>query len=148
MRASHILIKLKKDATPEETTAAKSKIDKIKGLVDKGGDFAELARKNSECPSSQKGGDLGFFTRGKMVPEFEKCAFGLEKPDQVSDVIKTTFGYHILKLKEKRAPGTVPYEEVKQDIAKHLKNLKMGEELKKYVDNLYGKANVESQIDL
>ena len=148
VRVRHVLAKLDKNATPEIEAAAKEKIEKIKERVNKGEDFAELARKNSDCPSAKNGGDLGFIVRGKTVPEFEKCAFGLKQPGEVSEVIKTPFGYHVVKLVEKRPAGKIPYEKAKQDIVKFLKNRKMNGKLNKYVQNLYSKAKVESRIDL
>lgn len=84
VKASHILVKKKSEA------------DNILKEMEKGADFAELARKYSLCPSGKKGGSLGFFTRGKMVKEFEKAAFSLAK-GEMSGAVKTEFGYHIIK---------------------------------------------------
>ncbi len=84
VKASHILVKKRSEA------------DNILKEMEKGADFAELAKKYSLCPSSKKGGSLGFFTRGKMVKEFEKAAFSLAK-GEVSGAVKTEFGYHIIK---------------------------------------------------
>jgi peptidyl-prolyl cis-trans isomerase C len=107
-----------------------------------------LARANSDCPSAEKGGDLGFITRGQTVPEFEKCAYGLEKTGQVSEVIKTSFGFHVLKLQEKRSESVIPFEEAQPRINQYLKNQKMNGEIDKYVESLFGKAQIESEIDL
>lgn len=85
VRASHILV--------SSQEKAKSILEEIK----KGADFAKLAKKHSECPSSKKGGDLGFFSKGRMVPEFEKAAFSLN-PGEVSGPVKTEFGYHLIKV--------------------------------------------------
>lgn len=87
MRASHILVK--------SEGLAQDILNQIKS----GKDFAELAKKHSECPSGKRGGDLGFFTRGRMVKEFEDAAFGMES-GQVSNPVKTQFGYHIIKVTE------------------------------------------------
>ncbi|MBA7546496.1 Peptidyl-prolyl cis-trans isomerase C [subsurface metagenome] len=84
VKASHILVKKKSEA------------DNILKEMEKGADFAELAKKYSLCPSGKKGGSLGFFTRGKMVKEFEKAAFSLAK-GEMSGTVKTEFGYHIIK---------------------------------------------------
>ena len=126
----------------------RQKIEKIIDRANKGEDFADLARNNSEGPSAKSGGDLGFFARGRMVPEFEKVAFALEKPGQISEVVKTPFGFHVLKLEEKRTERTVPFEEAQQSISQMLKNQKMNGAIKNYVDNLYKKAQIESQFDL
>lgn len=84
VKVSHILVKKKSEA------------DNILKEMEKGADFAELAKKYSLCPSGKKGGSLGFFTRGKMVKEFEKAAFSLAK-GEMSGTVKTEFGYHIIK---------------------------------------------------
>jgi parvulin-like peptidyl-prolyl isomerase len=75
---------------------AQQKIVDLKADIDAGSDFAELARQNSDCPSSAQGGDLGSFGRGMMVPEFEESAFGLEV-GATSDIVTTDFGYHLIK---------------------------------------------------
>ena len=84
IKASHILVKKRSEA------------DRLLKEIQTGTDFADLARKHSLCSSGKKGGSLGFFTRGKMVKEFEKAAFSLAK-GELSDVVKTEFGYHIIK---------------------------------------------------
>ncbi|MBN2494938.1 MAG: peptidyl-prolyl cis-trans isomerase [Deltaproteobacteria bacterium] len=99
VRASHILLMYQGS---ERSTASRSKqaalegIQKIKAELDAGGDFAALARQHSDCPSGAQGGDLGAFGRGQMVAAFEQTAFALE-PGQVSGVIETPFGYHLIK---------------------------------------------------
>ncbi|HSC88487.1 MAG TPA: peptidylprolyl isomerase [Polyangiaceae bacterium] len=96
--ASHILLMYKGSA---RSTASRSKeeaaaqIAEIKKALDGGADFEELARKHSDCPSASRGGDLGLFEPGQMVPAFDKAAFAL-KVDQLSDVVETDFGYHII----------------------------------------------------
>ena len=84
IKASHILVKKRSEA------------DRLLKEIQSGSDFTELARNHSLCPSGKKGGSLGFFTRGKMVKEFEKAAFSLAK-GELSEVVKTEFGYHIIK---------------------------------------------------
>lgn len=99
VRASHILLMYKGSM---RSTATRSKdealasIEAMRQQVVDGADFGQLARENSDCPSGQEGGDLGFFGRGQMVPEFEQAAFGLQ-PGQVSGVIETAFGYHLVQ---------------------------------------------------
>ncbi len=122
VKAGHILIRVKKDATDAEKKAALEKAKKIaKEAKKKGADFRQLAIKYSEGPTGPKGGDLGFFTRGRMAPEFEKAAFAL-KPGQISDPVLTTFGYHIIKVYERREAGQKPFEEVKDSIEKLLRS--------------------------
>lgn len=100
VRASHILVKEKQDA------------EKILGELKKGADFAELAKKHSICPSKDKGGDLDYFGKADMVPEFSKVAFTL-KPGEISDVVKTQHGYHIIKVTDIKE---TKYEDVKEQI--------------------------------
>ncbi len=99
IRASHILIS-HEDAsgTGSRLTRndAEKRIGELKGQIADGADFSELAREYSDCPSSQSGGDLGFFNRGDMVPEFDKASFDL-KVDEVSDVVETDFGFHLIQ---------------------------------------------------
>lgn len=89
VKASHILVKTEGEAR------------KILEELKKGASFAKLAEQHSQCPSKKKGGDLGWFGRGKMVPEFEKAAFSLKK-GETSDVVRTKFGYHIIRVNDTR----------------------------------------------
>jgi len=89
VRASHILVKTE--------TEARELLEELKN----GASFSKLAMERSLCPSKKRGGDLGFFTRGKMVKEFEKAAFALKKGD-LSDVVKTQFGYHLIKVMDRK----------------------------------------------
>lgn len=99
IRASHILLMYKgsmrsmADRSKDEALTA---ITNMKDEIGQGADFGEMARQYSDCPSGQEGGDLGFFGRGAMVPEFENAAFGL-KSGEVSEVIETPFGFHLIQ---------------------------------------------------
>jgi peptidyl-prolyl cis-trans isomerase D len=120
VRASHILIKTTGKA--EEDDAAKKKAEDLLAQIKKGADFAELARKNSQDEGSAvKGGDLDFFPRGQMVAEFDKVAFELQ-PGQVSDLVKSQFGYHIIKVTDKRPATTKTLAEVRGQIEDQLKS--------------------------
>lgn len=142
VRASHILIGVDKDATPEAKKQAKEKAEAILKKLKGGADFAALAKDDSTCPSKARGGDLGFFGRGQMVPEFEKAAFAL-KPGEISDVVETQFGYHIIKVTDKKAPETVKFDEVKERIDQYLKQQKVQQAIQQYIEELRGKAKVE-----
>jgi peptidyl-prolyl cis-trans isomerase C len=99
VRASHILLMYEGSMRSRATRSkdeAQTQMAEIKTQLDAGGDFAELARSHSDCPSGMQGGDLGAFGRGQMVGEFEEAAFGLEVGG-TSDVIETPFGYHVIK---------------------------------------------------
>ena len=122
-RASHILIGVDQSATPEDRKKAKEKAEALLKKVRAGGDFAALAKSDSTCPSASQGGDLGNFSRGQMVPPFEKAAFALKK-GEVSDVVETQFGYHIIKLTDKQEAVTEKFENVKEKIFEFLKREK------------------------
>ncbi|WP_235504159.1 peptidylprolyl isomerase [Acidovorax sp. Leaf84] len=112
VQVRHILILVK---DPSEDAAAKAKAQDLLAKVRAGGDFAALARENSGDPgSAEKGGDLGFFAKGRMVPEFDTAAWALQKPGDTSEVIKTQFGYHVLQLVGRKPAGQKPFEEVQE----------------------------------
>ncbi len=115
VQARHILVKLPDDASEKADQDAKKKIDGLLVKVKAGEDFATLAKENSDCPSSSKGGDLGFFGRGQMAKPFEDTAFSLTV-GEMSDVVKTQFGYHIIKLEARKEPETEEFEKVAADI--------------------------------
>ena len=142
VKASHILIKVKPDATEAEKAEAMKKIENAQEKLKKGDDFAEVAKASSEGPSASKGGDLGYFGRGQMVKPFEDVAFSLE-PGKVSDVVKTQFGYHLIKVADKKSESTIPFETVKPRIEQFLKQQEVQKEIKKYIDNLRKDAKVE-----
>lgn len=99
IRASHILLMYAGSSRSSATRSqeqAEANIKAIKAQLDDGGDFATLAKQNSDCPSARNGGDLGSFGRGQMVPPFELAAFGLNV-GEVSGVVETDFGYHIIQ---------------------------------------------------
>jgi peptidyl-prolyl cis-trans isomerase D len=116
VRASHILLKTE----GKDEAAVKAQAEEILKQVKAGGDFAALATKYSEDEASAKqGGDLDYFGRGRMVKEFEEKAFALE-PGQVSDLVKTPFGFHIIKVVDKKPAATKAFAEVQQQIADQL----------------------------
>lgn len=107
VRAKHILVDSQEEA------------QRILNEVNEGLSFEDAAEKYSNCPSKAKGGDLGYFPRGRMVPEFEEAAFDLEK-GEISQPVETQFGYHLIKVIDKKEPGTQPFEEVREQIRRHL----------------------------
>ena len=107
-----------------------------------GADFAETAKAQSEGPSKDQGGDLGYFGRGQMVKPFEDAAFALE-PGKVSDVVETPFGYHLIRVSDKKPETVVSYDEVKERLANFLKNQKVQREMTQYVDELKASAKIE-----
>ena len=116
VRADHILVKVAPKATPAQDAAAKAKAQGLLNQLRGGAPFAALAMKNSDDPgSATRGGDLGFLTREQLVPEFASAAFSLPI-GQLSDLVKTSYGYHIIKVVEKRPAGYKPFEDVKDQI--------------------------------
>ena len=116
VKVRHILIAVPAGADAKTDSAAKAKADDLLKQIKAGGNFADLASKNSDDPGSKtQGGELGFLDRGRTVPEFDKTAFSLA-PGQTSDVIKTQFGYHILQVEAKNTAHVKPLAEVRGEI--------------------------------
>jgi peptidyl-prolyl cis-trans isomerase C len=119
VRARHILFRV---ADPNDQAASKAAEDKVKNTIErikKGEDFAKLATALTEDPSGkQDGGDLGYFTKDQMVPEFSEVAFGLDK-GQVSGPVKTQFGWHVLKVEDKRMREPPPFDKVRAEIEEY-----------------------------
>jgi peptidyl-prolyl cis-trans isomerase C len=142
VRASHILVKLDPKATEAEKAAARKKLEDISMRIQKGEDFAALAKEFSDCPSASKGGDLDFFQRGQMVAPFEEAAFSL-KPGETSGIVETQFGYHLIKVVDKKESGIIPYDEIKANIESHLRQQKVNEKYALFMEELKSKAKVE-----
>lgn len=143
VRAAHILIGVPQGATPEQKTEAKTKAAAVLKTIKAGGDFATLARSSSQDPgSAQNGGDLGFFPKGQMTPAFEETAFKL-KPGTVSPLVETPFGFHIIKVLERRAPRTAPFTEVSGQIKDFLTQGQREQKLEQFVEQVKAKGKVE-----
>jgi peptidyl-prolyl cis-trans isomerase D len=122
VRARHILVKVAADADQATRDKARAEADDLLKQARGGADFAALAQAHSgDTGSAEKGGDLGFFPHGKMVPSFDAAAFALE-PGQVSDVVESPFGFHVIKVEEKRPGGPKPFEAVRDQIVQELTN--------------------------
>ncbi|TLN01845.1 peptidylprolyl isomerase, partial [bacterium] len=113
----------------------------------KGASFEELARKNSADASAAKGGDLGWFSKGTMVPEFDKVAFGL-KDGELSNVVKTPYGFHIIKVTGKRAAGVRSFDEVKDQIKAAMMPAKQQEVLQQLKESLKKSAKISIKEDV
>ena len=142
VRASHILIGVDDKASADDKKKAREKVGKLRKELAGGADFATLAKENSTCPSSKQGGDLGFFGKGQMVPSFEKAAFAL-KPGEMSDVFETQFGYHIVRLTEKKPAEITEFKDVKAKIEEFLKGQKSNEAIQKYLADTRETAKIE-----
>ena len=145
VKASHILIGVEPSASADEKKKAKEKAESVLKDIKAGKDFAELAKASSTCPSKEQGGDLGFFGKGQMVKPFEDAAFGLKK-DEVSGVVETQFGYHVIKLTDKKEAETVPFDEVKEKIVNFLKNQKIQKGVQELVAAQRDKVKVEKLL--
>jgi peptidyl-prolyl cis-trans isomerase C len=142
VKASHILIKVQADAPADQKAAARKKIEAVQEKVKKGEDFATLAKTYSEGPSGPKGGDLDYFRRGQMVKPFEEAAFNL-KPNETSEIVETQFGYHIIKVIDKKPAKKVAYVDIKKRLSEELKKRKMPSEREVYVETLRKDAKIE-----
>jgi len=142
VRASHILIRSEADDDPVNKADRRKKLEAVKVRVDQGEDFAALAKEFSHCPSAEKGGDLGYFERGKMTKPFEDAAFSM-KPGEVSDIVVTDFGFHLIKVTDRKPERTISFDEAKERIKQHLQRVKFLEEKNNYVAELTKKSKVE-----
>ena len=143
VRASHILIRPDPNA-PDPNQAKAKALAKIQGLLEKvkaGADFAQLAKTDSACPSATRGGDLDFFPRGQMEPSFEKVAFATDV-NQVSGIVETPYGYHIIKVTDRKAAVVTPFEQVKDQLINQLKQRKLNEFAQQYVQSLRANAKI------
>lgn len=143
VRASHILVKAEQGkATPEEDAAALAKITALRERALAGEDFAQLARENSDCPSGARGGDLGEFGHGQMVPEFDKAAF--EQPvGEIGEIVKTSFGYHIVKVTERNEAKDVEFDDVKETILDGMRREAVAERIQSFLKGLRDAAKIE-----
>jgi peptidyl-prolyl cis-trans isomerase C len=145
VRASHILIKVPDDATADVKAQALQKATKILKDARGGKDFAALAKEFSQDGSAAQGGDLGFFGPGQMVPQFSDAAFKL-KPGSISDIVETQFGYHIIKVTEKKPARTVSLDEVRPQLEQKMMQEKGQREVLNFVQALRMKSKIEVLI--
>jgi peptidyl-prolyl cis-trans isomerase C len=142
-RARHVLIRVAPNASAAEKDAAIKKIKDVQARLKKGEDFAELAGKYSEDPGSKvRGGDLGSFSRGDMVPPFDKAVFALNV-GQVSEIVTTDFGYHIIQLQERKAASKMSLEAVKDNLREYLFQQRGAKRFESYVKELRSKADIK-----
>lgn len=146
VRASHILIRVPEKADEKVKQEARAKAADVLKQVKSDQDFGALAKQHSQDPgSAPNGGDLGYFQQGQMVGAFERAAFAL-KPGEVSDIVETPFGFHIIKLTEKQPPRTVPIDEVRPQIEQFLQNQQREQKTEAFVETLKAKGKVEILI--
>lgn len=142
VHARHILIASKATEPKEERERKRAKLGQLKKQIKGGADFAELAKQSSDCPSKERGGDLGFFPRGQMVKPFEQAAFKLN-PGEVSEVVETEFGYHLIKIEEKKPAKTVSLDEAKANITVYLTQEKVNSGIESFLAEAKNKAVIK-----
>ena len=147
MRARHILVKVAQNATDEQRATARKRIDAVRAELQAGGDFAELARRHSEDNSAFEGGDLGAVPRGRMVKPFEDALYALA-PGQVSDVVQTNSGYHLIRSDSKVPAVTQPLDAVRDGIRARLLAEKRTALAREVVARLRTEAKVEVLVPL
>ena len=146
VRASHILIGIPQNADAATKQQAKTKAEALLKDLKSGKDFAATAKANSQDPgSAPNGGDLGYFEQGQMVPPFEQAAFAL-KTGEMSEIVETQFGYHIIKLADKQDSRVVPLDEAKQQIEQYLTEQNRHAQTELFVNGLKAKAKIEILI--
>ena len=141
VHARHILIKVDEKDDDKAKGAKKIKIEEIRKQLVEGADFAKIAQESSECPSKDRGGDLGTFPRGRMVKPFEDAAF-TQKVNEIGPVVESKFGYHIIEVTEHNQAKEKSIDEVKVTITETLQNQKKQQMAKTYMDGLKEKAKI------
>ena len=140
--ASHILIKVEENADQNTKDAARTKITEVQEKLKNSGDFSALAKEYSDDPSSASGGTLGYFMRGQMVKPFEEVAFNLE-PEAVSDIVETKFGFHLIKVIDKKPTVVVAFEEIEEKLKSFLKQQEVQAKLEKFIKSRRAEADIK-----
>jgi peptidyl-prolyl cis-trans isomerase C len=140
----HILVRVEPSASADDKQKAKAKAEDLLKRAQGGEDFAKLAAENSDDPRSKmQGGDLSWVARGQAPPPFEQAAFALAKPNDLSPVVESQAGYHVIQLLERQPASAVPFEEAKGRITQMLKQKQAGEKLQARVEQLKKQGKVE-----
>lgn len=142
VRASHILLRSDQSDSEEAKAEKRAKLEQLLIEIVGGADFGAVAHEHSDCPSKKNDGDLGYFERGRMVPEFEQAAFSLGT-GEVSDIVETPFGFHIIKVTEHQEARLVPFDEAQEDIQREINRLKREESIGDFINELRSTAKIE-----
>jgi parvulin-like peptidyl-prolyl isomerase len=145
VRARHIFIATPQHATPAQVEAAKARAEHALQRVKSGETFALVAREVSDGPTAKQGGDLGYFRRGLMLPAIEQAAFAL-KPGEVSPIVKTSSGFHIVMVEDRRAIPPKPLADVKEEIRNRLANDSVFKERENYLATLRKTAQIDEKL--
>jgi peptidyl-prolyl cis-trans isomerase C len=146
VRASHILIRVPEDAddktAAEKKKAAQAALDRVKKE-----DFATVAKEVSEEPgAAQSGGDLSFFPKDRMVPEFATAAFAMKKGQVSKEPVRTKFGWHVIQVTDRKDAGTMPFEEVKAQVGSYLEGSKRRDAVRNIIDTLKADSKIENKL--
>jgi len=142
---SHILLKAN---TPEQKAARRAEAEAVRARLEAGEDFAAVAQTVSEDRgSAARGGALGWFGRGRMVPEFEQAAFALQQPGELSPLVASEFGWHILRLNQRRAAAERPFEAVRDGIRQELEQEYVREQMRNWYEDLTALDRVQAHQD-
>jgi peptidyl-prolyl cis-trans isomerase C len=146
VRASHILFMVPEGAPDSEVKKKKAQAQAAYERAKKGEDFTKLAKELTEEPNGkERGGDLDFFSKEQMVPEFGEKAFSM-KVGEISEPVKTQFGFHVIKVTDKKAAGTVPFDQVKPQLTNYLKSQKQQAAVRQVVDKLRSEAKIQNNL--
>ena len=147
VRVRHILLSWRPLGKPDDRAALREQLTGILKRARAGEDFAELAREYSDDSTAEHGGDVGFFHRGQMVPAFEMAAFSLQ-PGEISDIVETPFGVHILRLEERKEARLLPLDEVREQLREHIREERMEVAVKQETERLRQEGEIEILIPL
>ena len=144
-RPSHILFIIPKDATPEEIREIRTRCQKVLDKIKRGEDFGEMALLYSEDTSSKSRGDLGYFKKGELLPAFEKEVLRL-RVGEVSGIVRTDFGFHIIKLLDRKGGGPLPLEEVKEKVKEDYYQKEREKAFRQFISTLKEKSVIEIKL--
>ena len=144
-RPGQILFIIPKGATPEEVREIRKKCQKVLEKIKGGEDFGEMALLFSEDSSNKDRGDLGYFKKGELVPAFEREALRL-KVGEVSGIVRTEFGFHIIKLIDRKGIDPLPFEEVKEKVMADYYESEMEKAYKQYLSTLKQKSVIDIKL--
>lgn len=142
VKARHILLRVKRDASDEEKKQLREKAEGVLKRAKAGEDFVKLVTEFSEDASKSVGGDLGYISKGKTVKPFEEAAFAM-KPGEISGIVESKFGYHIIKVEDRKPAGVQPLEEVRDKIKQTIFESRQSTQVKEYLDQALKDAKVE-----
>ncbi len=147
IRTSHILVSVPEGATAEQDKLARQRAEALLERAKKGEDFAKLAKENSMDPSASNGGDIGLTEGGELEAPYEEAAAKM-KVGEISGLVRTSYGYHIIKLTDRKKAGAATLEEVRSQLTEFLKNQKEDAEVAKLVKTLQGQAKIEILLNV